>query len=99
MTERLAYPLDEAAVLAGISVKTLRRDIRDGHVTMRRIRSKPVILAAELARYLESRPVERAAANAGRSGAAVTRLPRTPPARGRVTRLVDITPIVLEDAQ
>ena len=83
-----AYRLDEVAAEIGVSVKTLRREIRDGRLEGRRLRGTLVIYAAELDRYLAVAPTERSA-NAPRIHT-VKRSPETQ--TGRVQRLV--TPMV-----
>lgn len=60
MTRR-AYPLDEVAEQLGVSVKTVRREIRDGHLSARRIRGAVVVLAPEVDRYLAATPEEPSA--------------------------------------
>lgn len=58
MNAKLAYPLPEAAEIAGTSVAVLRRKIASNDITARYIDSKPVILATELQSWLESLPSE-----------------------------------------
>lgn len=55
---KLAYPLPEAAELAGTSLAVLRRKIAAHDLTVRYIGHKPVILADELKAWLEALPTE-----------------------------------------
>lgn len=55
---KLAYPLAEAAEMAGTSVAVIRRKIAANYLTVRYIDTKPVILASELQSWLESLPTE-----------------------------------------
>ena len=55
---KLAYTLPEAAEMAGTSVSVIRRKIAGNYLVARYIDSKPVILASELASWLESLPTE-----------------------------------------
>lgn len=85
MTRR-AYPLDEVAELFGVSVKTVRREIRDGKLSARRIRGAVVVLAPEVDRYLDAAPEEPSSAPVR-----ATERKQTVTRAGRVQRLV--TPI------
>ena len=53
---KLAYPLPEAAEVAGTSLSVLRRQIAANNLTVKYIGTKPVILAAELQSWLEALP-------------------------------------------
>lgn len=81
MTRR-AYPLDEVAEQLGVSVKTVRREIRDGRLSARRIRGAVVVLAPEVDRYLAATPEEPSSAPAQ-----VTERRRPVAREGRVQRL------------
>ena len=48
---RLAYDLTEAAVVAGVSVTTLRRAIRDEHLKVTRIGTRIIIPVENLRRF------------------------------------------------
>src|SRR5713101_5779608 len=52
--KRRAYPLDEAAVLLGISLSTLKQEILDGKISFVYVRQRRHILDAELNRYPRS---------------------------------------------
>lgn len=86
MTARLAYPLDEAAVLIGVSEMTLRREIKAGRVRARRVRGRVVVLHAEIERYLARTDIVLSDAETERVERTATR-----PKRGKVTRLIDIS--------
>lgn len=58
MTSALAYDIQEAARIAGVSVNTLRRAIKKGDLAARFPTSKAVILRRELEAWLESSPSE-----------------------------------------
>lgn len=53
---KLAYPLPEAAEMAGISLSVLRRKIDNNDISVKYIGSKPVVLASELESWLNSLP-------------------------------------------
>ena len=55
---RLAYPLPEAAEMAGISLSVLRKKISNNDLTVRYVDSKPVVLASELESWLNALPTE-----------------------------------------
>lgn len=55
----LAYTIEDAAIAAGVSKSTLNRAIANGDITRRYPNSKPVIMADELAAWLESLPVDK----------------------------------------
>ena len=55
---KLAYSIEEAAEAAGYSTDTIRRALRNNDLTARYANSKPVILATELAEWLEALPTE-----------------------------------------
>lgn len=55
-----AYNLEGAADYCGVSQRTISREITDGKIAVKYIRSKAVILAAELDSYLESLPEDPA---------------------------------------
>ncbi|WP_298229047.1 helix-turn-helix domain-containing protein [Gryllotalpicola sp.] len=55
---KLAYTLDEAAIASGISKRTIREHIDAGRLVASYPSSRPVILASELERWLESLPHE-----------------------------------------
>lgn len=89
MTRR-SYRLDEVAKQTGASVKTLRREIRDGKLRAHRIRGLLVIFPSDLDRWLDGLPIEQSAAPAGER-IRTYRAPATQQQpRGRVTRLLDI---------
>lgn len=52
--QKLAYNWVEAAEATGYSVDTIRRAVRNNELVTRYANSKPVILASELAEWLES---------------------------------------------
>jgi len=56
MSDKLAYPLPEAAEMAGTSLSVLRRQITANNLSVRYIGSKPVILAEELKAWLAALP-------------------------------------------
>ena len=51
---KLAYSIPEAAEVASTSVSVLRRKIAAHELTVRYIGTKPVVLAEELASWLQS---------------------------------------------
>lgn len=55
----LAYTIEDAATAAGVSKSTLNRAIASGDLTRRYPNSKPVIMADELAAWLESLPLDK----------------------------------------
>ena len=57
---KLAFSLPEAAEATGYSLATIKRAIRAHDLVPRYANSKPVIPAAELARWVENLPTERA---------------------------------------
>ena len=56
--QKLAYNWVEAAEATGYSVDTIRRAVRNNELVTRYANSKPVILASELAEWLESLSTE-----------------------------------------
>lgn len=82
MTTRLAYTLPDAAEQAGVSVPTLRREIRAGALRARRVRGRTVVLHADLERYLASRAVVPSEAETKRAAR---------PKHGTVVRLIDLS--------
>jgi len=58
MSDKLAYSIDEAAAAVGYSSDTIRRAIRNSELVARYANSKPVVMAAELTAWLESKPTE-----------------------------------------
>ena len=52
--QKLSYNWVEAAEATGYSVDTIRRAVRNNELVTRYANSKPVILANELAEWLES---------------------------------------------
>lgn len=81
MTSRRTYTLAETAAEIGVSVKTVRREIRDGNLGARRVRGVVRVLASELDRYLNDAP---------QIVSAVPLRVVEPSGRQRVTRLVAI---------
>lgn len=59
--EPLAYTVDKAAEVAGVSDMTIRRACRSGALTVRYPTSRPVILRSDLLKWLEAAPTERSA--------------------------------------
>ena len=55
----LAYTIEDAAAAAGVSKSTLNRAIAAGDITRRYPNRNPVIMADELAAWLESLPVDK----------------------------------------
>lgn len=89
MTAKLVYTLDEAAAEARVSVKTLRREIKDGKLRARRLRGGLRILAADLTRYLDGLPVEPSSAPAAHDQGSRKVAPAQT-RRGEVVRLFDV---------
>lgn len=58
MTEPLAYDLNEAARVAGVSVQSLRRANDAGLLTFRYPTSKPVVKRADLEAWIDSAPID-----------------------------------------
>lgn len=56
MSEKLAYPLPEAAEIAGTSLSVLRRQIAANNLSVKYVGSKPVVLAEELKAWLQALP-------------------------------------------
>jgi excisionase family DNA binding protein len=86
MTRR-SYRLDEVAAQTGVSVRTLKREIRDGQLVAHRLRGVTVIYPSDLDRYMDGLPTE----GSERSAESKPARPSAPkPSRkpGRVVRLV-----------
>lgn len=58
-TERKAYTLPEAALVAGVGLTVIKEAADSGELIKRYPTSRPVILAAELDDWLKSRPTEK----------------------------------------
>lgn len=58
-TERKAYTLPEAALVAGVSLTVIKDAADSGDLVKRYPTSRPVILASELDDWLKSRPTEK----------------------------------------
>ena len=58
MSDKLAYSIEEAAAAVGYSSDTIRRAIRNSELVARYANSNPVVMAAELTAWLESKPTE-----------------------------------------
>ena len=55
---KIAFSIEEAAAAVGYSTDTIRRAIRNSEIVARYANSKPVIMAAELTAWIESKPTE-----------------------------------------
>jgi predicted site-specific integrase-resolvase len=62
VTERLAYRLEEAAEVAGVSLSTIRRAVKSGALVKSYLSDHPVIYRENLVAWIESAPTERASA-------------------------------------
>ena len=58
--DRVSYSLREAAEATGVSIDTIRRAIRAGHLVARYPTSHGVLFADELRAWIEDSPTERA---------------------------------------
>jgi hypothetical protein len=56
---KLAYSLAEAELATGLGRTSIREAIRENKLIPSYVNSKPIILATELQRWLESLPTER----------------------------------------
>lgn len=58
-TDRVSYTRDEAAQATGLSTRSLDRLIADGSLTSHRFGTKVLVMAKDLAAFIESLPTHR----------------------------------------